>query len=67
MSWAMVDEGWGRRAVEFATIAEPSTCREYVFVHSRLGIGSGDRLLYVACVRCFPALGVAVVVGVRGG
>jgi SAM-dependent methyltransferase len=49
MSWTMVDEGWGRRAVDFATIAEPSNCREYVFVHSRLGIGHGDRLLDVAC------------------
>lgn len=49
MSWTMVDEGWGRRAVDFATIAEPSNCREYVFVHSRLGIGHGDLLLDVAC------------------
>ena len=49
MSWQMVDEGWGRRAVDFATMAEPSNCREYVFVHSRLGVGRGDRLLDVAC------------------
>lgn len=49
MSWTMVDEGWGRRAVDFATIAEPSNCREYVFLQSRLGVGSGDRLLDVAC------------------
>lgn len=47
--WEMVDEGWGRRAVEFATLAEPSNCREYVCVHERLGIGSGDRVLDVAC------------------
>jgi SAM-dependent methyltransferase len=45
----MVDEGWGRQAVDFATIAEPSNCREYVSIHERLGIGSGDRLLDVAC------------------
>lgn len=45
----MVDEGWGRRAVDHATIAEPSNSREYVFVHSRLGVGPGDRLLDVAC------------------
>ena len=45
----MVDEGWGRRAADFATIAEPSNCREYVFVHSRLGVGVGDRVLDVAC------------------
>lgn len=47
--WEMVDEGWGRRAVEFATLAEPSNCREYVCVHERLGIGAGDRVLDVAC------------------
>jgi SAM-dependent methyltransferase len=45
----MVDEGWGRRAVDFATFAEPSSSREYVFMHSRLGISSGDRVLDVAC------------------
>jgi SAM-dependent methyltransferase len=49
MSWEMVDEGWGRRAVEFATLFEPANCREYVAVHKRLGIGDGDRLLDVAC------------------
>src|SRR5262245_43891700 len=47
--WQMVDEGWGRRAVEFATLAEPSNCREYVAMHERLAIGRGDRLLDVAC------------------
>ena len=45
----MVDEGWGRRAADFATLSEPSNCREYVFMHERLGIGSGDRLLDAAC------------------
>ncbi len=49
MSWEMVDEGWGRRAVEFATLAEPANCREYVMVHQRLGIADGHRLLDVAC------------------
>ena len=49
MSWKMVDEGWGRRAVDFATLSEPSNCREYVAVHHRLGVGAGDRLLDVAC------------------
>lgn len=49
MSWEMVDEGWGRKAVDFATIAEPSNCREYAFVHAQLGVGEGDRLLDVAC------------------
>jgi SAM-dependent methyltransferase len=49
MSWEMVDEGWGRKAVDFATIAEPSASREYVFVHQRLGIGPEHRVLDVAC------------------
>jgi len=47
--WRMVDEGWGRRAVEFATLCEPTNCREYVAMHHRLGIDAGDRLLDVAC------------------
>ncbi|CAN5783585.1 MAG: methyltransferase domain-containing protein [Geodermatophilaceae bacterium] len=47
--WRLVDEGWGRRAVDFATLSEPSNCREYVAVHHRLGVGAGDRLLDVAC------------------
>jgi SAM-dependent methyltransferase len=45
----MVDEGWGRRAVDFATLAEPGNCREYAAVHHRLGISDGVRLLDVAC------------------
>lgn len=49
MQWEMVDEGWGRRAVDFSTLAEPSNCREYVAVHHRLGVGAGDRLLDMAC------------------
>ncbi len=49
MSWEMVDEGWGRRAVEFATLSEPANCREYVAVHQQLGVGSGERVLDLAC------------------
>jgi len=49
MTWEMVDEGWGRKAVDFATILEPHAAREYVFVHQLLGVGSGDRVLDVAC------------------
>ena len=49
MSWQMVDEGWGRKAVDFATLGEPAACREYVAVHHRLGLGEGDRLLDMAC------------------
>lgn len=47
--WAMVDEGWGREAVDFATLSEPANCREYVAMQHLLGLDSGDRLLDVAC------------------
>jgi SAM-dependent methyltransferase/alkylhydroperoxidase family enzyme len=47
--WRGVDEGWGRAAVEFATLCEPANCREYVSMHHRLGVEAGDRLLDVAC------------------
>ena len=49
MSWEMVDEGWGRRAVDFATLLEPANCREYAAVHHALGLTKGLRLLDVAC------------------
>jgi SAM-dependent methyltransferase len=49
MTWQMVDEGWGRKAVDFATLGEPSACREYVAVHQALGVSAGDRLLDMAC------------------
>lgn len=48
-SWRLVDEGWGRRATDFATLSEPANCREYVAMHHRLGIDKADRLLDVAC------------------
>jgi SAM-dependent methyltransferase len=47
--WMMVDEGWGRRAVDFATLSEPSNCREYVALHHLLDVGRGDRLVDIAC------------------
>ncbi|MDD7940367.1 methyltransferase domain-containing protein [Actinomycetospora lutea] len=47
--WTVVDEGWGRRAVDFATLSEPSNCREYVAIHHRLAVDDGDRVLDVAC------------------
>ena len=52
--WRTVDEGWGRRAVDFAALLEVSSCREYVAMHQRLGVGAGDpraRALARACVR----------------
>ncbi len=48
-AWRQVDEGWGRRAPEFATLSEPSNAREYVTLHHRLGITDGDRVLDLAC------------------
>jgi SAM-dependent methyltransferase len=47
--WRTVDEGWGRAAVDFAALSEPANCREYVYLHHRLGVDGGDRLLDVAC------------------
>ena len=47
--WEMVDEGWGRKAVDFATLAEPNSVREYVTMQHRLGVDRGDRLVDVAC------------------
>ena len=47
--WLTVDEGWGRAAVDFATLLEPGACREYVSLHEALGVRSGDHLLDVAC------------------
>ena len=47
--WRLVDEGWGRKAVDFATLSEPANCREYVALHQQLGVGAGDRLLDIAC------------------
>lgn len=47
--WALVDEGWGREAVAFATLSEPANCREYVALHQLLGIEAGQEVLDVAC------------------
>ena len=47
--WRGVDEGWGRRAVDFSTLSEPSNAREYVALHQHLDVRAGDRLLDIAC------------------
>jgi SAM-dependent methyltransferase/alkylhydroperoxidase family enzyme len=47
--WRLVDEGWGRRAVDFATLSEPGNGREYVAMHQHLGVGRSTRLLDMAC------------------
>ena len=60
--WTTVDAGWGRRAVDFATLSEPSNVREYVALQHRLGVGGGDRLVDIAC-----GSGLAVeLAGLRG-
>jgi SAM-dependent methyltransferase/alkylhydroperoxidase family enzyme len=60
--WRLVDEGWGRKAVEFATLGEPGNTREYVAMHHRLDLKEGQRLLDVAC-----GAGLALeLAGVRG-
>jgi SAM-dependent methyltransferase/alkylhydroperoxidase family enzyme len=60
--WTMVDEGWGRQSVEFATLSEPANCREYVALHHLLGVTNGDRLLDIAC-----GAGLAVELGALRG
>jgi SAM-dependent methyltransferase len=47
--WLSVDEGWGRKAVDFATLSEVGNCREYVSLHQHLGIAAGDDVLDMAC------------------
>jgi SAM-dependent methyltransferase/alkylhydroperoxidase family enzyme len=47
--WTEVDEGWGRRSVEFATLSEPANCREYLALHQLLDVTRGDRVLDIAC------------------
>ena len=66
--WRLVDEGWGRAAVEFATLSEPGNCREYVALHQELGIRQGERVLDMACgsglaielVRARGAIGTGI-------
>src|ERR1700729_398364 len=47
--WTIVDEGWGRKAIDFATLSEPGNCREYVAMHHQLRVGKHDRAVDVAC------------------
>ena len=49
MTWEMVDEGWGRKAADFASMSEPANCREYAFLQHRLGVEAQHRLPDVAC------------------
>jgi SAM-dependent methyltransferase len=47
--WRESDVGWGRAAVDFATLSEPANCREYVAMHHHLSVDDGDQLLDMAC------------------
>ena len=64
-AWRLVDEGWGRRAADFATLSEPANCREYVAMQHRLGVNGSDRLLDVACGSGL-ALELAMLRGAEG-
>ena len=65
--WRVVDEGWGRKAVEFAALTEPSNCREYVAMHQRLGVSSGDRVLDMACGSGLALFGISSVASEAAG
>ena len=49
MIWERVDEGWGRRAAEFAYLIENLHWREYQHLLDQTGIGQGMRYLDIAC------------------
>jgi SAM-dependent methyltransferase len=49
MSWERVDEGWGRRAAEFAYLIENLHWREYQHLLDQMGVGQGSRYLDIAC------------------
>jgi SAM-dependent methyltransferase len=66
--WRLVDEGWGREAVDFAALSEPGNCREYVALHQELAIQEGESVLDLACgsglaielVRARGAIGTGI-------
>lgn len=66
--WRLVDEGWGRAAVDFAALSEPGNCREYVALHQEMGIRQGESVLDLACgsglaielVRARGAIGAGI-------
>jgi SAM-dependent methyltransferase len=64
-AWRLVDEGWGRRAADFATLSEPANCREYIAMQHRLEVNGSDRLLDVACGSGL-ALELAMLRGAEG-
>jgi SAM-dependent methyltransferase len=49
MSWERIDEGWGRRAAEFAYLIENVHWREYQHLLNQTGVGQRTRYLDIAC------------------
>lgn len=49
MSWEQVDEGWGRRAVDFAYLAEIQMWPEYLEIWEACAVSEGIRVLDIAC------------------
>src|SRR5215475_7959505 len=49
MSWERIDEGWGRRAAEFAYLIENLHWREYQYLLDQTGVSQGSRYLDIAC------------------
>jgi SAM-dependent methyltransferase len=57
MTWTQVDEGWGRKAVDYAYLIEAQMWPEYVTLLDACGVEDGTRLLDVACG---PAYALAI-------
>jgi SAM-dependent methyltransferase len=49
MTWTQVDEGWGRKAVEYAYLFEAQMWREYLQVLDACEVDAHTNLLDVAC------------------
>ena len=49
MSWEQVDEGWGRKAVDYAYLLEAQMWPEYVELFDACGVGADTTVLDIAC------------------
>jgi SAM-dependent methyltransferase len=49
MSWMQVDEGWGRKAVDYAYLFEAQMWPEYIELLNACGVDESTRMLDVAC------------------
>ncbi len=57
VSWEQVDEGWGRKAVDYAYLLEAQMWPEYLELLDACGVTADTRMLDVACG---PALAVQI-------